>query len=349
MAAHLRSSRAVLALTALAVGSGIASVPVAGRSAPTPQPPCSSPYRALATAIHTAGSQEELPVVAGESLTDARLLPAPDSDGDGAPDTVVATGANAGPASITRGDGTLTFAQEGKTVSSPENAGDLDGDGRDELTVTVRPEGTPLHAPFDRYLLAGTTVPGAHDPSDIGLRVTSNSRPIADQDGDGRADLVHSPSAGPTRFWSGSGLYAIGAPGDARDVEPFLEVPGQLVSFADLGGSAPTVVTIEIGERPAEAGRPPTPAVVHLVGDRQARRFTTAPHGYSRQASGSPGRVELLQSGDEISLVLRFSTRSGGVAYLWRVDAPCGPLDGAAAMPTSAAADAVDARPSYTG
>lgn len=268
MATRLRSSRAVFVLTALTVGFGITSIPVAGRSGPTPQPPCSSPYRALATATHTSGTQEELPVVAGESrLTDARRLPVPDSDGDGVPDTIAAAGANASSASITRGDGTLTIAQEGKTVSPPESAGDLDGDGRDELTVRVRSEGTPLHAPFDRFLLAGTTVPGVHDPSDIGLRVTSNSRPIADQDGDGRGDLVHSPSVGPTRFWSGSDLYAIGAPGDARDVEPFLEVPGQLVSFADLGGSAPTVVTIELGKWPSEAGRSPAPAVVHLVDD----------------------------------------------------------------------------------
>ena len=305
--------------------------PVSGRPS---GPACVEPYAPLATASHFSGSQDHLPAVAGEDKFFERIgLPALDTDGDGSPDEIVAKHVSTDPSQLIRGDGTLTFQRSGAVVESPVNAGDLDGDGRDEIALTV---GATSGTEF--YIVPGPTSPGVHDPADIGIRMAARAGPTPDRDGDGVVDLVDVQLQGPTSFRSGAAIIAVGAPGDARNVEPFLTIPGAMLGFADLGGAHPVIVT---GEASA-----PDAGLIRITDDAGTRIFTTAPHGFDRADGSDFGFLQVLRSDAGTYLTLDQSGRSGGEAFLWRVDEPC---SGLAGTPTAPGAVSVEGSPNYTG
>lgn len=77
-----------------------------------------------------------------------------------------------------------------------QGLGDLDGDGRDEIGVTLNRTG------LDGYVFAGRAVwPSTLDPSDGALRITRSAEgastalhPVGDVDGDGHADFAYTDS-----------------------------------------------------------------------------------------------------------------------------------------------------------
>ena len=326
----------------LALG-GIPSptTPVAAQSA------CAEPFAPVAFAREFSGSQERLPPVSGEDrFARPQGPPPPDTDGDGTPDEIVPRGVVTDPSVLIRGDGTLTFERPGANVSAPENVGDLDGDGRDDVAVSIEPDASTA---TEGYIVPGATPVGSHDPADVGVRVTPWLHSIPDRDGDGIPDLVDAPEDGPIRIWSGAALVAPGAGGDARAVPPFLELPGTLLGFADLDGAMPVILTGEVGGTPEQG-------IIRLFDETGSKAFTTAPHTFYRADTSPFGAIRIQVSGEGTFLTLSSSSRSGGASYLWRVDDPCGAPTGApeadpppAATPEAPGAAPIAASPNYTG
>ncbi len=96
----------------------------------------------------------------------------PDTDGDGVAD-VQLEGVDDGAAfALARGDGELILAVPGGTVGAPSGAswaGDLDGDGRDEVLVFVADGSDDGDHPL--YVVSGATSAGRHDPRIVGARL----------------------------------------------------------------------------------------------------------------------------------------------------------------------------------
>src|SRR5262249_42957867 len=148
------------------VATGIASAQLA----------CAQPYSPLAW-VQTYPAQETLPPVPGVDVSSHLDVPPLDSDGDGIPDTFPSDGSSG----VVRGDGTVTFVSPGNTVGFPKNAGDLDGDGRDEILVDVQTPGGDLSF----WVVPGTVSPGTHDPSTVGIRIEGGFvAPVPDRTGD---------------------------------------------------------------------------------------------------------------------------------------------------------------------
>jgi hypothetical protein len=265
-------------------------------------------------------------------------VPPLDSDGDGVADTFPTDGS----VGVIRSDGTVTFESPGNLVSWPANAGDLDGDGRDEIWLYVT---GPTNALVGTWVVPGTVSPGTHDVSTVGIRINDAiTTPVADRTGDGIADLMQytlppfgSPVPPLTTITSGTAIMAVGAPGDARSVTPVLSTPGTFVgAFAQLSFGPPTIIT---------ATRAPD-GVEFRIGD--GPRFTTAP---APDLSGGQGLGDIRHvfvSDAGTYMIGATGSRSGFEQYLWRVDRPCEPL----VSPSTVVAptpQAVVATPQLTG
>jgi hypothetical protein len=184
----------------------------------------------------------------------ARPAPVPgfDTDGDGHDDTAGGSEDRLRLV-VHRGSGDLTLAVAPPAlVADPSadsvRAGDLDGDGRDDLVVTILdpsvpgPDGTPR---MTTYLVSGTTPDGVHDPVDVGARPfgaepLGSTQGVGDLDADGRDDLVHSvpapETAAPaeTRVWFGADLDL--TPGGTSPVAPSRTLVGALGNTLALDG-----------------------------------------------------------------------------------------------------------------
>jgi hypothetical protein len=285
---------------------------------------CAQPYSPLASAQEYP-AQETLPAVGGVDVSSQLVVPPLDSDGDGIPDTVALSGS-----SLDRGDGTVTFESSGNLVTRPANAGDLDGDGRDEILLYVDTPGD-----VSAWVVPGTVSPGTHDVASVGIRINlALAAPVADRTGDGIDDLMQwtltfvSPL---TTITSGASIMAVGAPGDARSVAPFLSMPGWFVAFAQLSPGPPSIIT---------ATYVPNAIELRIGHDASAPVFTTAP---APDFSGGQFGVDIrsvLVSDDGTFMIGQTSSRSGIESYLWRLDQPCESLS---------TPPAVETAPSFTG
>jgi hypothetical protein len=285
---------------------------------------CAQPYSPLAWAQEYP-AQEQLPPVTGVDVSSQLEVPPLDSDGDSVPDTVALSGS-----SLDRGDGTVTFESSGNFVTRPANAGDLDGNGRDEILLYVDTPGD-----VSAWVVPGTVSPGTHDVATVGIRVNlALAAPVADRTGDGIDDLMQwtetfvSPL---TTVTSGAAIMAVGAPGDARSVAPVLSMPGWFVAFVQLAPGPPSIIT---------ATYVPNGIELRIGHDSSAPVFTTSP---APAVSGGQFTVDIrsvLDSGDGTFMIGSTSSRSGIESYLWRLDEPCA----APATPP-----AVETAPSFTG
>lgn len=284
---------------------------------------CPPPYAPLVSVDQYSGSTAQLPVPAGQDVFDRGYRdPQVDSDGDGRPDEIVPKQTGFDPATIVRGDGTLTFERAGaELMVSVSGLPDLDGDGRDELGVGINADAqTGLPPLIGYYVVPGSTDPGTHDPADVGIRVARSVSPVPDRDGDGVDELVEYDAQSPTRILSGAAVGAIAAPGDARSVDPLLFVPGSLIGFAGLGGEASAVITGELERSPELAG------IVRIATDEGVHTFTTSPEPWVAGYGPLIDVSRILISEQGTFVVVSQTDRTAARSYLWRLDAPCEPL-----------------------
>jgi hypothetical protein len=287
---------------------------------------CTAPYSPLAWA-NEYPTQATLPSVPGDDVSSQLVVPPLDSDGDDVPDTIQIGGSS----SVVRGDGTVTFESAGTVVSQPSNAGDLDGDGRDEILLYEYVQLQP--SDVSAWVVPGTVSPGTHDVSAAGIRINVTfAAPVADRTGDGIDDLMQWTQtfvAPLTTVTSGAAIMALGAPGDARPANPVLSMPGWFVAFAQLSSGPPAIITATYVQD----------AVEFRIGeDSSAPVFTTAP---APDFSGGTFGVRIrsvLVSDASTYMIGETSSRSGVESYLWRLDQPCAPDS-----------TAVPVTPSFTG
>ena len=180
---------------------------------------------------------------------------APDTDGDGVAD-VALEGVDDGAAfALARGDGELVLAVAGGSVGAPGGAswaGDLDGDGRDELLVFVADGSGAADHPL--YVVPGAIPAGRHDPRAVGARLPAfagmPAAPLGDVDGDGNQDLLLPRSSDELMVVSGTIIMdALG--GAVRDdVAPLVALPADVRSALLLGDARTVPVRVRAGEAP---------------------------------------------------------------------------------------------------
>jgi hypothetical protein len=170
---------------------------------------------------------------------------APDSDGDGTPDEVLEDLDGGAAFGLRRGDGEVIFAVEGGAVSPwgfGSRAGDLDGDGRDELFVHVSRDQT-----YDLLVVPGSVPPGRHDPREVGTGLLSSSDlwlvPVGDVDRDGAEDLMFAHAdRGPIVASGTAVMDAVG--GTLTDPTSIATVPPDLRGVVLLGDESPVPVPL---------------------------------------------------------------------------------------------------------
>jgi hypothetical protein len=279
---------------------------------------CAQPY------LPTRVTRTWEPPVRGESLDRLQRVrtTAPDTDGDGRPDTVTvqhSADLDEWRLEVRRGDGVVTFAEpvppgrdapdlpSGAFVFNRPSAwwGDVDGDGRDDLLVAqiVRPQGDADQV-ITLHLVPGTVAPGVHRPSEVGTLVPGqDADEVGDQDGDGGVDIALRDG----RVVSGRSLLA-------GEVRVLRTLPAPLVGVLELGGR-PTIVVA-----------PPAPRDVldlTLLGAPDVRLRSAGmpfPTGDSTSLRVGATRVD----GHRVVWASTL-TRAGGSSWTWDLEGPCAP------------------------
>ena len=251
----------------------------------------------------------------------------PDTDGDGKPD-VIGSG-DAKKVQITRGDGVVTLSPGDKhnyiylTGYGPQ-PGDLDGDGRDELIIGVDQQG-------EQYLLPGTTAPGTYDIPDVAIHfdgLSSSSRPVGDQNGDGSDDVAFpgeiSPGKGGWAIYAGKDLLAPGAGGNLTAPPPIATYRGENLIAASLKpGAAPTIITGSRYPSSTNVTVFSSPPIQFIARDVLA------------EYTGGPGKLEAFSKGGQAFVTVSASDRSGSSIAIWNVDDPCSRFATQAPPPTT--------------
>jgi hypothetical protein len=221
------------------------------------QATCSGPYQPV------GGDEESIGVprtgdwpVPETAVARPAVTPAFDTDGDGTEDTVEST--DQGHALVVHrssGDLVLTVTApqlvEGDSTSLVE-AGDVDGDGRTDLTVIVAArasENATDRPPLAVYLVSGATPDGTHPVAATGalLLAFGDERllaPAGDVDGDGRGDVAALVVPGEipdeTAVWRGADLTL--TPG-GTEAAPSLHPPaGAFLGAVPLDGRDALVI-----------------------------------------------------------------------------------------------------------
>jgi hypothetical protein len=300
------------------------------------QATCSGPYQPV------GGDEESIGVPpTGEwpvpDTAVARPLVAPrfDTDGDGTDDTTDATD-DGRSLVVHRSSGDLVL-----TVPAPQlvwtdipsflAAGDVDGDGRTDLTVIVAAQ------PFENavYLVSGATPDGTHPVADVGatllplgdVRVTE---PVGDIDGDGRDDLaaLTIPGEIPEDTWVWRGADLTLTPGGTEPA-PSLHPPvGAYLGAVALDGRDALVIATH---RADDAG--PFHEILVWVPEGGIS-FTTAGAGpiATVQPIGlgtAPAQFAVLDdagedgTGHDVWLTARLQNRSTTQRWAWDLDDLC--------------------------
>lgn len=338
-----RTTAATLVAGAL-VASG-ALLPTSGATSQE-APGCAPPYSPVAYA-EVAPAQEELPAVDAAPVGSTPPLRPPfDSDGDGIDDVVTVT--DGSEARISRGDGDVVITLPGGAFAAVGGVGDLDGDGRDEVAITIGPD---AEAGSGLYVLPGTTPPGTATAADVGIRVgIARSGAWGIPDGSGRlvvSTLSESGDSAASAVLDGVAVLAAG-PGTEPAGVTLAEAPGQPTAYADLGD--PQLALVFVGPGPGDT-------VVHVVEGTTVTPLTHAPEPlWLLPGVGASATVTVLAGPDGRFVRLDLGSRSGTQAYLWSLDDPCTtlgsdddpPAEGTV-VPQAPPAAAVPAEATFTG
>ena len=314
---------------------------VPGRSTGRAQTACAQPYEPWFSA-YTYPAPAVVPDLGASIAFDTGP---PDTDGDGKPD-VIGSG-DIKKVQITRGDGVITLSPGDQhkyiylTGYGPQ-PGDLDGDGRDELIIGVDQQG-------EQYLLPGTTAPGTYDLPDVAIHfdgLSSSSRPVGDQNGDGSNDVAFpgeiAPGKGGWAVYAGKDLLAPGAGGNLTAPPPVAKYSGENLIAAPLKpGATPTIIT---GSRYPSTTNITVHAspLIELIARDVLREYT-----------GGPGKLDAFSKGGQAFVTVSASDRSGSSFAVWNVDDPCSRFAAQPAAPTApnapTPAQPVAGSPDFTG
>jgi hypothetical protein len=272
----------------------------------------------------------------------ARPAPAPsfDTDADGTSDTVTVAEDRTS-LTVHRSSGDLTLVVTAPLVVTTTDAtgaaaGDVDGDGRDDVLVTaydpadVDPAGAVLAS---AYLVSGTTPGGVHALTDVaaqpfGPPAAGWPRGVGDVDADGHDDVVRSQGpnlvlpAEPTAVWSGADLDLAPGPPAGGPVAPTWQAPGGFASTLALDGGRTALALVE--RVPPDDGSVAWNAVVWLPETTLRFAFGDASPAYFG--------VELVDTADTTYLRVRWEYGRVASRWAWDLHDLCAP----AAPPTTA-------------
>ncbi len=330
----------IAAAGVMVAASAAAAPAVPERSTGRAQAACAQPYEPWFSA-YTYPTPAVVPDLGASIAFD---VGPPDTDGDGKPDGIAS--GNSSKVEITRGDGVVTLlpGKQHKYIGlagARPQAGDLDGDGRDEVIIGVE-QG-------HQYLLPGTTEPGTYDIADVAIdlgALPNAGRPVGDQNGDGSNDLAFpalvTAGAYGWAVYGGDDLLAPGAGGTVTAPVAIAKYNGENLIAASLKpGATPTIIT---GSRYPST----TNITVHtsppiaLIGRDLLREYT-----------GGPGKLDAYSKNGQAFVTVAASDRSGSSFAIWNIDDPC---SRSAAQPAAPAAPSepkpaqpVAGNPNFTG
>jgi len=240
-----------------------------------------------------------------------------DTDGDGAPDRLLESVEDGTAFGLHRSDGDLVLAVPGGSVGAPggrSRAGDLDGDGRDEVLVYVA-DGT--NGSYPLHVVPGAVPAGRHNPRVVGTRLpfdtTALVLPVDDLDGDGRDDLAMPGADG--GFLIVGGATVLAAAGGALPAgAPAHRFPGAPVAVLPLGDPARPVPLVQANPGAKELTLHTEPPVVLAVGvDEEVPTDMTGID--VRLLEGDDGRL--------LQLATPGNRDGGSFVAVWNLDAPC--------------------------
>lgn len=339
-----RRTTTILASAAVLAGALVLHPTTAGGQAA----PCEAPYSPVAFA-EVYPAQDELPEVPGTDVTSEPQLTAPDTDGDGQPDTLAESPEQV---TVTRGDGVVTLTAVGGGTPDVTGVPDIDGDGRDELAVVV-PEGPDIGT----YLVPGTVATGSTPVPDAGIKIFDAQSDVhLVPDATDRLLVSERITFAPdipsiTNMLDATDVLALGPGADASSAPPEAQYEGRLWRYADLGGSLALVMFQTV----IDPGGDRTLTIVVAEGDGDVLELTSEPHPFFSNDPGPLGPLEVIVGSEGTFVRLSQSSRSGAADYLWSLDDPCTPYTGPAeatppaTTPTAPPAAPVAAEAAFTG
>ena len=340
----MRRRSAVIATAGTMVAA--ATFAVTGSASGQSGPGCAAPYPPVASQrLGFDGS----PAVPGTEVTVDQLESTPELDDAGT--ARVDYGRPAGPTLVViRPSGDLELSRAGATLFG-SSAGDLDGDGEDEVWVF---EASPdLRTLLAGYVVWSGTAPGAHDVATVGTRAPAGvSVGATTWDGDAVPDLFivtdtePSMRSGTTVILSGADLVAAGPGGDASSGAELRRVEGVAGAVARFGSGNEVVTASAEADGQGERMRSDD-------GTRSIE-FTTVPDEYQPD-NRSVGGVSASERNGVRYLTITNSNRGGAISWTWSLDEPCvqiGPRATPASgdpAPTPSAAPGTGAAIRFTG
>ena len=286
---------------------------------PSTPPGCIDPLPATPPEVSTTGDAE--PWATGPELVTGLIDIAVVADG------------------TTRMDDQLPweFLRDGQTVHAVETA-DLDDDGKPEVAVTAH----DAHGSVtEGWIVAGDTPAGTHDPDVVGIRTSEALRRggrvelMDDLDGDGTREVLVLPArplvtgadgsgapeievlyAGATLGYAGTDVMALEPPASLSDVQPVLEVPGQLNWTLDLGGGTPALLS-------GRVHGPDETATLYLRHKGFEILLSTAPIPFTLAYVNDFGMAQARRTDASVLLRLLQSSRGVSSAFQWEIPLGC--------------------------
>lgn len=278
---------------------------------------CTSPYQPVASERVYPDGSEQAPgsTVAVDQLASSTQL---NESGTARVDTTQPVGPTL---VVIRPSGDLQLTLGGATLVG-SSAGDLDGDGEDEVWVTELSGGVGTSPTLVAgYVVWSSTPAGAHDVATVGTRgPVGVSFGATGWDGDAVPDVVvvsgTDPSlrTGSTVVVSGADLLAAGPGGDASSGSELVSADGVAGAVARFG-AGPELITASVD--PGGQGQ-----TVWSSDGTRVLAFTTLPDEY-QSSSRQVGLVAAFERGAVRYVAITNSNRGGAVSWTWSLDEPC--------------------------